>query len=115
MIRTPVPAWIRSELRRNFARVSLAGRWAASQEPRAGSARYQSRIRALEVGLTSAVTLKIPIQLIAELKHASPREIRAVEVLGRAGGLHRERLNVDLSVPGLVASVLQLGQLTGHD
>jgi hypothetical protein len=61
------------------------------------------------------VTLIIPIQLIPELKHARPRDIRTVEVLGRGGGLHWERLNVDLSVPGLVASVLQLDQLTGRD
>jgi hypothetical protein len=70
---------------------------------------------ALEVALTSGVTLQIPIQLIPELKHATPRDIRAVEVLGRGGGLHWERLNVDLSVPGLLASVLQLEQLTDHD
>jgi hypothetical protein len=106
VIRTPAPAWIRSELRRNFARASLAGRRAARQEPRAASARYQSRIRTLEVGITSGVTLQIPIQLIPELKHASPRDIRAVEVLGRGGGLHWERLNVDLSVPGASLPVL---------
>jgi Protein of unknown function (DUF2442) len=115
VIRTPAPAWIRSELRRTFARASFAGRRAARQEPRAASARYQSRICALEVGLTSGVTLKIPIQLIPELKLASARDIRAVEVLGRGGGLQWERLNIDLSVPGLVASVLQLVQLTDHE
>jgi len=110
VIRTPAPEWIRSELRRNLARVSLAGRRAARQEPRAASARFRSRICVLEVGLTSGVTLQIPIRLIPELKHASPRDIRAVEVLGRGGGLHWERLDIDLSVPGLVASVLQLEQ-----
>jgi hypothetical protein len=115
VIRTPAPAWIRNELRRNFARASLAGRRAARQEPRAASARFRSRIFALEVGLTSGVTLEIPIQLIPELKHASPRDIRAVEVLGSGGGLHWERLDIHLSVPGLVASVLQLEQLTDHD
>jgi hypothetical protein len=113
--RTPAPAWIRSELRRNFSRASLAGRRAARQEPRAASARFQSRNCALEIALTSGVTLQIPIQLIPELKHAPPRDIRAVEVLGRGGGLHWERLNVDLSVPGLIASVLQLEQLRDHD
>jgi len=58
------------------------------------------------------VTLQIPIQLIPELKHASLRDIRAVEVVGRGGGggLHWERLDVDLSVPGLVASVMRLEQ-----
>ena len=115
VIRTRVPAWIRNELRRNFAWASLAGRRAARQEPRAASARYLSRIRTLEIGLTSGVTLKIPIQLIPELKHARPRDIRTVEVLGRGGGLHWKRLNVDLSVPGLVASVLQLEQLSDHE
>jgi hypothetical protein len=115
VIRTSAPAWIRGELRRNFARASLAGQRAARQEPRAASARFRSRIGALEVGLTSGVTLQIPIRLIPETKHASPRDIRAVEVLGRGGGLHWERLNVDLSVPRLVASVLQLKLFADHD
>jgi len=61
------------------------------------------------------VTLEIPVQLIPELKHAGPRDIRVVEVFGRGGGLHWERLNVDMSVPGLVGSILQLEQCTDHD
>jgi hypothetical protein len=85
------------------------------QEPRAATARYRSRIGALELQLTSGVTLTIPIRLIPELRRVIARDIRAVEVLGRGGGLHWERLDVDLSVPGLVASVLRLDQTADRD
>jgi hypothetical protein len=85
------------------------------QEPRAATARYRSRIGALELQLTSGVTLTIPIRLIPELRRVTARDIRAVEVLGRGGGLHWERLDVDLSVPGLVASVLRLEQTADRD
>ena len=56
------------------------------------------------------MTLEIPIQLIPELKHATHRDLRAIEVVGSGGGLHWEQLDVDVSVPGLVASVLRLEQ-----
>lgn len=85
------------------------------QEPRAATARYQSRIGALELQLTSGVTLTIPIRLIPELRRVAARDIRAVEVLGRGGGLHWERPDVDLSVPGLVAFVLRLEQTADRD
>jgi hypothetical protein len=43
--------------------------------------------------------------LIPSLKGVSARDAGAVEVLGRGGGLHWEALDLDLSVPALVASV----------
>ena len=61
------------------------------------------------------MTLQIPIRLIPELKHATPRYIRDVEILGRGGGLHWERLDVDLSIPRLVASVLRLELTADRD
>ena len=115
MIQAPVPRWISNELRRNFARASRAGQRAAMQEPRAATVRYRSRIGALELHLTSGVTLTIPIRLIPELRRAAARDIRAVEVLGRGGGLHWERLDLDLSVPGLVTSVRRLEQTADRD
>jgi hypothetical protein len=36
---------------------------------------------------------------------AAPAEIGAVEILGRGGGLHWERLDLDLGVPALVSSI----------
>jgi hypothetical protein len=63
----------------------------------------------------------LPVNLIPDLRRASPQEIRAVEILGRGGGLHWERLDLDLSVPGLFSSVFagpewlaELGRIGGR-
>ena len=67
------------------------------------------------------MTITIPISLIPYLKGVAPDDIRAVEVLGRGGGLHWERLDLDLSVPALVSSVFpgrewmaELGRVGGR-
>ena len=101
------PEWIKKELRANFAKASRAGRQAAKSEPRAASASYRARDEALHVALTNGAKFIIPVKLIPELQKASVRDIRKVEVLGRGGGLHWETLDVDISVPGLIASVFE--------
>lgn len=101
------PEWIKKELRANFAKASRAGRQAAKTEPRAASATYRARDEALYVVLTNGAKFIIPVRLIPELQKAPVRDIRKVEVLGRGGGLHWETLDVDISVPGLVASVFE--------
>jgi len=67
------------------------------------------------------VTLTLPVKLLPSLKRAGPKDIRAVEILGRGGGLHWESLDLDLSVPALVSSVFpgtawlaELGRVGGH-
>lgn len=101
------PEWIKKELRANFAKASRAGRQAARTEPRAASATYRAKDEALHVALTNGAKFIIPVKLIPELQKAPVRDIRKVEVLGRGGGLHWETLDVDISVPGIVASVFE--------
>ena len=101
------PEWIKKELRANFAKASRAGRQAAKTEPRAASATYRAKDEALHVALTNGAKFIIPVKLIPELQKAPVRDIRKVEVLGRGGGLHWETLDVDISVPGLLASVFE--------
>jgi hypothetical protein len=116
-----MPEWIKKELRTNFARASRAGRQAAKTEPRAARASYLAKENVLRIELTNGAAISIPVKLIPALKQASPSEVRAVEVLGRGGGLHWEALDVDLSVPGLVSSVFagpewmaELGRVGGR-
>ena len=97
--------WIEKELRANFARASRAGRRATNTEPRASRVAYRAQKRALRIELTNGASITLPVRLIPSLKGARSEEIRAVEVLGQGGGLHWERLDVDLSVPGLVSSI----------
>jgi Protein of unknown function (DUF2442) len=115
------PGWIERELRANFARASGAGRRAARTEPRAAFAAYRSQQRALRIGLTNGATITVPVKLIAGLKRAKTKDLRAVEVLGRGGGLHWEGLDLDLSVPGLLTSLFsgpewlaELGRIGGR-
>jgi hypothetical protein len=102
-----IPDWIKKTVRENYARVSEAGRRATLTEPRAARATYRARENALQIELTNGVVLRVPVKLIPYLKGVSTREIRAVEVLGCGDGLHWESLDLDLSVPALVASVFE--------
>lgn len=116
-----LPGWIEREVRSNFARASRAGRRAASIEPRAAEVEYRAREHALRIELTNGATVTLPVRLIPSLRRASTRDVRAVEILGRGGGLHWEGLDVDLSVPGLLSSVFagpewlaELGRIGGR-
>jgi hypothetical protein len=99
--------WVRKELRANYAKASRAGRQAARLEPRAAKAVYRAHNATLQIELTNGASLCVPVKLIPALKRASARDIRAVEVLGRGGGLHWQSLDLDLSVPALVSSVFE--------
>jgi len=116
-----VPRWIEKELRANFARTFRAARRAVKTEPRANTVVYRPKQHALQIALTNGAAIMLPVNLIPDLRRASPQEIRAVEILGRGGGLHWERLDLDLSVPGLFSSVFagpewlaELGRIGGR-
>lgn len=113
--------WIKKELRSSFARATRAGHRAATTEPRAARAHYRALENALHIELTNGAAITLPVKLIPSLKRARPKDIRAVAVLGRGGGLHWESLDLDLSVPGLVSSVFagtawlaELGRVGGR-
>ena len=108
MTRKRLPRWVDQELRAGFAKASRAGKLAAKTEPRAARAVYRRAQRALQLYLTSGATVTIPVNLIPSLRRAAASDIRSVEVLGRGGGLHWERLDLDLSVPALVSSALRI-------
>lgn len=117
----PVPGWVARELRANFARASRAGRRAAKTEPRAARVEYRTREHALRIELTNGAAVTLPVKLVPNLRRAAARDVRAVEILGRGGGLHWESLDLDLSVPGLLSSVFagpewlaELGRIGGR-
>jgi hypothetical protein len=97
--------WADKELAAQYCRASSAGRRAAQAEPRAARVTYSTRAAALRILLTNGATLVIPVKLIETLRGATAQELRSVEVLGAGGGLHWESLDLDLSVPALVAAV----------
>jgi hypothetical protein len=82
---------------------------------------YRPNVHALRIELTNGAAIMLPVRLIPDLRQATPRDIRAVEILGRGGGLHWESLDLDLSVPGFLSSVFagpewlaELGRVGGR-
>lgn len=81
------------------------GRLAELSEPRAETVRYDRRNSRIIVDLTNGCTFAFPPRLAQGLEAASDDELDAVEILGAGYGLHWEALDVDLSVPGLLAGL----------
>jgi len=116
-----MPRWIQKELRSNFVRASRAGKRAAKTEARASTVVYRPKEHALQMRLTNGAAITLPLELIPNLRRASPQDIRAVEILGQGGGLHWESLDLDISVPGLLSAVFawpewlaELGRIGGR-
>jgi hypothetical protein len=81
------------------------GRIARYTKPRAASARYERRLGRMIVELTNGCTFTFPPHLAQGLESATANQLAAVEVLGAGYGLHWEALDVDLSIPGLLAGL----------
>ena len=82
------------------------GRAARLAEPRAAGARYDGASGRVVVELTNGCTFAFPARLAQGLERATDEQLAAVEILGAGSGLHWEDLDVDLSVPGLLAGLL---------
>jgi len=81
------------------------GKSARASEPRALSARFDARSSRMIVDLTNGCTFAFPPRLVQGLEDARDGDLSAVEILGAGHGLHWEALDVDISVPGLLAGI----------
>jgi hypothetical protein len=81
------------------------GRIARAREPRATAVRYDRQLGRVIVDLTNGCTFAFPPRLAQGLETANEAELAEVELLGAGYGLHWETLDVDLSIPGLLAGV----------
>jgi hypothetical protein len=80
-------------------------RIADETQPRVVAVRYDHATARLVLDLRNGVTVMIPIALLQGLAVASPAEIEQVEIWSNGAALHWEALDVDFTVPGLVAGV----------
>lgn len=78
---------------------------AQAQEPRTAAARYNRVAERIVVELTNGCLFAFPPRLVEGLGAATADQLAAVEILGAGSGLHWEALDVDLSVPGLMAGL----------
>jgi len=74
-------------------------------EPRAKRARYDRKTGRVLVELTNGCSFAFPARRAQGLEDASDDELADVSILGCGLGLHWEKLDVDLSVPGLLAGL----------
>ena len=81
------------------------GRQALETEPRAASARYDRKLGRIVVDLTNGCTFAFPPRLAQGLETATDEQLKAVQILGVGYGLYWEALDVDLSIPGLLAGL----------
>lgn len=81
------------------------GKLALQTEPRAVSARYERQLDRLIVELTNGCTFAFPPRIAQGLEQATAEQLAEVEILGLGYGLHWETLDVDLSLPGLLAGL----------
>lgn len=81
------------------------GQAARHAEPRATSARYDRNSGRVIVDLTNGCTFAFPPCMAQGLEAATDDVLAAVEILGAGYGLHWEALDVDLSVPSLLAGL----------
>ncbi len=81
------------------------GRQAQTNEPRARAVRYDATAGQVVVELNSGASFAFPPALVKELADADGATLADVSVLGGGYGLHWEALDLDLTVPGLVAEL----------
>jgi hypothetical protein len=82
-------------------------RGAANQaaEPRARTVRFDTKSARLIIDLSNDCTFAVPTKLIEGLELAPPDQLSNVELLGAGYALHWPELDVDITVPGLLAGV----------
>ncbi len=88
-----------------FEAASKRGALARAAEPRARSARYDRQLGRMIVDLVNECTFAFPPRLVQGLQAASDDELERVEILGDGYGLRWDALDVDVSIPGLLAGI----------
>lgn len=86
-------------------RANAAGRVLVAAVPLATRARYDRRSRRIVLDLTNGSQFAFPAELAQGLSGASPEDLANIEVSGGGYGLHWPKLDVDLTVPGLLAGL----------
>jgi Protein of unknown function (DUF2442) len=81
------------------------GKVARLYEPRGTTARYDRQLDRVIVELTNGCTFAFPPRLAQGLENATADQLAQIELLGAGSGLHWAVLDVDLSIPDLLAGL----------
>ena len=93
------------DLSSQIANAERRGTEMLAAEPRAKSARFDTTSGRFIVELSNGCCFAFPARLAQGLEDAPPETLAEVEILGQGYGLHWETLDVDLSIPGLLAGL----------
>lgn len=81
-------------------------------------ARYDRRLSCVVIVLNNGAIVGFPLSILPGLEHASPDDLRSIEVQEGGYGLHVEALDADISVPRLLedhlgSSAMKVAQARG--
>jgi hypothetical protein len=69
-------------------------------------ARYDRRSERVMITLNNDAVVGFPLAVLPGLEHATPDDLRKIEVEGEGYGLHVASLDADISIPRLLADQL---------
>lgn len=92
-------------LKDEIAKAREAAAIADATEPRAQSAYYDVNSGRIVIELRNGASFLFPPELVQGLAAAPPEDLTAIEVTPSGGGLHWEKLDVDMSIPALMLGV----------
>lgn len=93
------------DLDRMIQKAEQRGQQSLVDEPRAKSVHYDARSGRVLVDLDNGCSFAFPARMAQGLQTATDADLAAAEILGAGYGLHWEKLDVDLSIPGLLAGL----------
>lgn len=93
------------EFERQYAEATARGKAETASGTYAVGARYDKAARRVVVELANGTTLLVPARLIQGLQQAAAQARAEIEILGAGSGLYWPKLEVDISVEGLLAGV----------
>lgn len=91
-----------AEFDQQFAAAQKRGKQEMAKGAYAIAARYSKTSQRIIVELASGATLMIPANLIQGLQSATAKDLTTIEILGVGSGLYWPRIEVDISVAGLL-------------
>jgi len=97
-----------SELRAQIRAARQRERSGRTAEPRARSARYDDGAGRIEIELVDGCLFAFPAELGQGLRGATPEQLATVEVVSGGEALRWDPLDADVSVPGLLARLLNV-------
>jgi hypothetical protein len=94
-----------AEFERQFAAASRRGNERLGNEPVATAVKYDRKLRKIVIELSNGCTLLVPPELTQGLSGASPSDLASAKILGPGTALEWPKLDVQLSVSGLLTGV----------